>query len=195
MSEPTQAERLAALQAKRAPTPRAERDTNPSTQRVVAAGVSVVSFAAITLAMGPLTAPSETVDAGADNVIASDDGVALSTTAQVPEALPDVVVEVVPHYVPVTEDGTPLPADMLQDDGTLADAPPVAPATTVAPTDAVPTTSAATATTSVAEPAAATPTTAPTTTGAPASIAAPTTVAAPTTTAAPPPPPRSEASG
>lgn len=176
MSEPTQAERLAALQAKRAPTTSAERDTNPSTQRVVAAGVSVVSFAAITLAMGPLTAPSETVDAGAgaDNAVSSDDGFADQTTALVPDSMSDVVVEVIPHYVPVTEDGTPLPADMLQDDGTLVDASSVAPASTVTPATAAPTP---------------TPTTvAPTT-------PTPTTVAVPATTAAPPPPPRSEASG
>jgi hypothetical protein len=240
MSEPSQAERIAALCAKRGetlaqiepptfveavdvtatPSPSPQRNwrqitiTKPAPQRVVATGVSVVSFAA--MAMGPLT--DQTVETtGADD--AQVDAAAVDPTiAQVPAVPPEVVVEVIPNYIAVSEDGTPLPAGMLLPDGTpAAPADPAdpgapvellgeevqhvlaanaAPAGTVAA--AAPAATAAPATAAPAEtPATTTP---PQTTQAPATTAAPTTTAAPATTAPPaatnpPPPPKSEASG
>jgi hypothetical protein len=239
MSEVSQAERIAALQAKRAPltfvegvdvtaTPspslspvrtwRQIAITKPAPQRVVATGVSVVSFAAMAMAMGPLT--TQTVET-ADGDDAQVDAAAVDPTiAQVPAVPPEVVVEVIPNYIAVSEDGTLLPAGVLLPDGTLA-----APANTGAPVElpdeetqqvlaanAAPAgTVAAAAPTATAAPPTAPPATsatpkaaAPAATAAPkavapAATAAPAT-AAPATTAAPaatnpPPPPKSEASG
>lgn len=197
--------------------------TLPSPARMAAAGASVVSFAAMVVAMGPLTAQADGAgDAGEDEVdelaFAADSS---STTLVAP--VPNVVVEVIPNYVEV-------PADQLLDgeapvgteveglvaEGTepelvvpsspqsvspksaapSASTPPATSAPTAAPTPAAPTPAA---------PAAPTPA-APATTVAPAPTAAPTTAApaptAPPTTAAPapaptnpPPPPKSDKSG
>jgi hypothetical protein len=230
----SQAERIAAIKAKRAAAAdeavevdqpvvagsfpsRQIRLTKPTPQRVAAAGISVFSFAAMTLAMGPLTAQVNTADEGE-----VDDATADPTTAQVPSATSGVVVEVIPRYLAMTEDGVPLPEGTLLPDGTLASA---TEGTEVVPDEltdiagselaATPTIAAPVGTTPIAAPvataapAAAPATAAPSATAAPTATAAPATAApataapataAPVTTAAPaatnpPPPPKSEPSG
>ncbi len=236
MTELSQAERIAAIKAKRAaaaheavvvdqPVAAASSPsrqitlTKPTPQRVAAAGVSVFSFAAMTLAMGPLTAQVNTDDEGE-----VDDATADPTSAEVPPATSGVVVEVIPRYLAMTEDGVPLPEGTLLPDGTLARATEgtdivpdeltdvagaelTATPTTAAPVGTEPiaatvgTAAPAAAPTATAAPAAAsTATAAPATTAAPVATAAPATTAPPATTAAPaatnpPPPPKSEASG
>jgi hypothetical protein len=218
MSELSQAERIAAIKAKRAAAaadkavdavqpvaaaPSSSRQitlTKPTPQRVAAAGVSVVSFAAMTMAMGPLSATANTV-----NEDAVDDEVADPTVAEVPRATSGVVVEVVPHYLAMTADGTPLPEGTLLPDGTLATA--AEPAELVpnelsvagSELTAAPAATAAPAPAATAAPAPAA-TAAPATTAAPVATAAPAATAAPVTAAAPAatnplPPPKSEASG
>jgi hypothetical protein len=185
--------------------------------RVATAGASVLSFAAMVVAMGPLTGNGE--EAATDDAPADD---TLPTTNP-PPTQPNVVIEVVPNYV--AADGSAVPPDQLAAtdeviDPSLATDPaaetltadpslagptpapsvePVqAPASTVptaAPTAAPTTAPPATAAPTTAAPATPAPTVAPTT-AAPAPTAAPTTAppaTAPPTTA--PPPPRSSASG
>jgi len=224
MTDPSQSDRLAALAA-RSPKPKSAppapapasaapasdpsgwswRPTPPSTTRVAATGASLVSFAAMVVAMGPLTAE------GAESVADEPLTDASFDTSVAPPAEPEVVVEVIPNYV--TPDGRPLTPEELAlvlsgpavslaptpDDSSLEasstpaaqPAPPAAapaapanaPAPAATPTTAPPAAPAA----AVADPPAA-PVTAPPATAPPAT-------AAPAPAPQPTPPPRSEASG
>lgn len=236
MTEQSQQERLAALAARRkdgasgstetpsAPAqpaasatlkPEAEpvrpipRPKAPSTTRLATAGASLVSFAAMVVAMGPLTA-SAAEEALAEPVIEDP----LPSEAAAPVA-PQVVLEVIPNYV--APDGTPLTPEQLaalldgapEDQEGEADplapaADPVAPAAPATPArPATPAKPAAPAPAPVAAPAAPTPATAPPATASPATASpvtappatVPPTTAAPAPAPAPTPPPRSDASG
>ncbi len=235
MTEQSQQDRLAALAARR-PKPEAKpsptdpaadgaelatetahrswRPKAPSTTRVAATGASMVSFAAMLVAMGPLTsAEAESADAAP---VTED---ALNTPV-VPPTQPQVVIEVIPNYV--SADGTPLTPEELafvmnesavepvdeSEQATVAAAPasqdttaqpaatnpPAAPAAAPAqaPAPAPATAAPVTPTPTTAAPAAAPATAAPAA-AAPAT-AAPTT-AAPAPAPAETPPPRSGASG
>ena len=237
MTELTPQQRIAALKARRAPAspndaqedsvvaadvapasaakekhsqPRAmPMPKAPSPTRLAATGVSLVSFGAMVVAMGPLTADAqvETVEAPIDEQVAA---------TATPPTQPNVVIEVIPNYVETTPtselnsieaaklaagtEQTPLPSAETSAPAPTASATAAAPV--AAPVAAAPVVAAPAPT---AAPAAApTPTAAPAPTApaatAPPATAAPITVA-PTTAApaptAPPatPPPRSTASG
>ena len=119
MADSAREERLAALAARRgtagsASTPAAS--TSNRATRVVATGTSVVSFAGMVLAMGPLTA-------GAEEALPTEeplDDTQLGPLLIEPPS-PEVVIEVVPNYV--TPDGAPLQAAALDALG-AAGAPP-----------------------------------------------------------------------
>ena len=221
MAEQSAQDRMAALAAKRAESsgvapgksgiPPARAKSNA---RLATAGASVVSFAAMVVAMGPLTA-------GADNGVVTGDvtddsttvgEAAIAATVQTPP--PNVVIEVVPNYV--AADGSPLPdpdipTELAFDDPAFAADEPVpateaaAPAVAARPTTAPP--AAAAPAPAPVDPAPASPTTAapatePPVTAAPAT--APPVTAAPVTAAPtpevppatePPAPPKSGASG
>jgi hypothetical protein len=174
--------------------------------RIATAGASIVSFAAMVVAMGPLTGgggETTTDTAPVDDTI---------PTTTPPPSQPNVVIEVVPNYV--AADGSEAPPDALaavdetanvgaNDELTPAGQTPAAVSAPVqAPTQATPVPTTAPAAVPAAGPApTAAPATTPPTTAAPAT-APPTTVAplppppptAPPATA-PPPPPKSDASG
>ncbi len=75
------------------------------------AGVaSAVSFGAMIAAMGPLTASAES-DAGGGNDGAIDEASAEPAGGAVVPTPPEVIVEVVPRYVPVDAAGSPITTD------------------------------------------------------------------------------------
>ncbi len=239
MTDSTPAERITALKARQventAETPPVSETTltparssrgdlvkalTPSGTRLATAGASAVSFAAMVVAMGPLTAqPAVPAEAP------SSPETTAPNTAPPPTA-PRVVVEVIPNFVlpedivvPVADQTTDsnIDGDQPGDPLTFPDAGPpnsesganaaTAPAPTVAPAQpaAAPKPATAPAPTAAA-PAAPAPTAAPapaaTAPPAPAPTAAPAVTAppAPAPTNPPPPvteapPPRSEASG
>ncbi len=172
------------------------RATLTGATRLATAGASIVSFAAMVVAMGPLTGSG---DEAATEPAPADDTV---PTTIPPPTQPNVVIEVVPNYV--SADGSAQPPEQLAATDETANAdtssetltprattqapasvPTTAPAATVAPT-AAPTTAPAATVAPTAAPTTAAPTTAAPTTAAP-------TTAVPTTAA--PAPPRSDASG
>jgi hypothetical protein len=228
MTEQSQSDRLAALASRRpsapktaipseptatvpsGPTPpvgdppsdRSWRPKAPSTTRLATTGASLVSFAAMVVAMGPLT-----VDA-AEDAQTEPSVEDIPDVAVTPPTQPQVVIEVIPNYV--SADGTPLTADELtfsavgtpdelaatiepepvpvQDQPVLTNQQSTPAAATPAPAPA-----AAPAPPASAPPATAPPATAPPVTAPPAT--APPVTAPPTTTPPPTPPPRSDASG
>lgn len=176
--------------------------TRPSTIRVATAGASIVSFAAMVVAMGPLTISSQ-------EVAASEDGDTDSSPV-IPEPPRDVVIEVIPNYVPADAPLLALTdeaADQDRETPAAAGVPSGAsPATaSTEPVTARPATAAAqpavaavptSAPPAAQPPATVAPVTAPPTTAAPATQ--PPTTATPTTAAPatqPPPPPKSDKSG
>jgi len=188
--------------------PRSWRPSTPSPARLATAGASLVSFAAMVVAMGPLTADAAE-DVQAEPTV--DD--IPDTEATVPTQ-PQVVIEVIPNYV--SADGTPLAADELaftsdeisedqraslesatspvqaQPAGQSQQAPPAAAAPAPAPAAAAPVTAPPVAAAPVTAPVTAPPATAPVT--APPATAPPAT-APPAAAPQPTPPPRSGASG
>lgn len=158
------------IQSSEAPRKRIDWSWN----RVAATGASVVSFASMIVAMGPIlkTVESTTTDSGEQGTVELD--VAESQVSVAPSV--DIQVSQEPVGVaepPPTETAAPAPADAPQDT-TAAPAPTTAPPATEPPATVAPTTTPAT------EP----PTSAPAATAPPATQA-------PTDT----PPPRSEGSG
>ncbi len=116
MTETSTQDRLAALAARRAqsaptaePEPvaatvRSARLTKPSMTRVATTGTSLVSFVAMVVAMGPLTAEASQNDEPPEPVT----GELSSSVVPTPT---EVVIEVVPNYV--HPDGTPLTPEEL----------------------------------------------------------------------------------
>ena len=194
------------------PAGRSWRPKAPSTTRLATTGASLVSFAAMVVAMGPLTADAAE-EAQAEPAVEDIPDIAVTPPTQ-----PQVVIEVIPNYV--SADGTPLSADELtfsgeetpdelaatiepgapsvqdqpvstsQQAAPVAATPAPAPAATPPPTVAAAPAAAPEAT---APPATAPPATAPPATAPPAT--APPVTAPPATAPQPTPPPRSEASG
>ncbi len=124
MTDQSQQDRLAALAARKSkpatppppvaseaaaataePSRRSWRPTKPSTTRVAATSASLVSFAAMVVAMGPLTANAAET-ASAESVVEDP-----FDSGAVPPTQPQVVIEVIPNYV--SADGTPLTPDEL----------------------------------------------------------------------------------
>lgn len=228
MTDQSQQDRLAALTARtpkpkaaaapaeptatQEPASRAWRPKVPSATRVAATGASMVSFAAMMVAMGPLTA-TEAETAGAEPVV--EDPFDAGGT---PPTQPEVVIEVIPNYV--SADGTPLtpeelafvtnaaPTDPIGEAPQASDsATPASPdsqtqpatasspaAPAAAPVTVAPATAAPAAAPTTAVPAAAPATAAPAT-AAPAPVTAAPTTAPPAPAPAETPPPRSDASG
>ena len=214
MADLTPEQRIAALRAKRAADPepatpepatpgvRRHRLPRPSATRAAAAGASLVSFAAMVVAMGPLTVTAE--QPASEPGPSANDG---TEPTEAPPAGSSVVIEVIPNYVGA--DGLPL---ALTDGSTAPDIAVHGSSTTIAGSGsaeqaavdqvttaspaiqsqaAPPTTASVAAAPITAAPVAAAPVTAPAATAAPTT--APPVTAAPTT--APPPPPKSDASG
>lgn len=195
VNDPSAQDRLAALQARRQQA--AEQTsvllsdqpdrTERSWNRVAATGASVVSFAAMVVAMGPILEPAESVSAtegegGATESPAPGASVPVAPTVETPVAPPvEIEVNENPDSIPApAEEQAPAVEQTTLPPATAAPAPSEAPADT------------AVADTAVADTAPPPAPTAPPTTAAPAP--APTT--APTTQApVETPPPRSESSG
>ena len=227
MTEQSTEERLAALRARRAgsqaattvpqddaPSPppdapaerSARRSSRPTTMRVATAGTSIVSFAAMVAAMGPLTADAQASEAPSTSEI--DDA-----TLSPPPTTPEVIVEVIPNYItidPTTttpqelddrvppalglSDGSP-PADLAVTPSPGPAAVPAAPVPGApAPAPAAPTPTAAPAATPAPTAPAPAPTPAPTAPPAPPPATTPPPPPPPPVTV-PPPPPTSQASG
>ncbi len=230
-SPPVSSAPVAPVPAPTAPRPKSSATTGgvqitlPSPARMAATGASVVSFAAMVVAMGPLASSAgDDSDGSSEDALAFAEGTSGSVAAPV---TPNVVVEVIPNYVEVpatleeltgvdrAEDANgavPLAADGPGLDtadpnvvaGPASQPVPVSPLPkSAAPTAAAPPATVAPAAAPVAPPTTTQAAPAPTA-AAPAPTAPPTTAApaptAPPTTAAPapttaPPPPKSEKSG
>ncbi len=167
------------------------RATLTGATRLATAGASIVSFAAMVVAMGPLTGSGDETSA---EPAPADDPVPSTTP---PPTQPNVVIEVVPNYVSADGSAVP-PAELAATEETVnlgttseSSAPQATTqAPTAAPTQATPVPTTIPAPAGAPNQATPAPTAAPTT-AAPAPTVAPTTAAppptaAPTTTAPPP---------